>query len=387
MMKSAKYTILSCYVGYITQAIVNNFIPLLFIFLMNNYGISLKTITMITTINFLVQLITDVACIKVVDKIGYRISIIIAHLLCASGLILLTILPELISPMIGILISVIIYAIGGGLIEVLISPIMDACPTDNKEAQMSLLHSFYCWGHVGVILISTLYFKFIGIEYWKVLSILWSLIPLLNALCFIFVPIYDSSREHTQNANQLFNINLFWIFVLLMIMSGSSEQAMSQWASAFAESSLGVSKSIGDLFGPGLFALCMGLSRALYGKYADKISLIKAMKYSALLCIISYLCASLSHNSLLGFIGCLLCGFSVGVFWPGTFSLALEKHLNGTALFALLALAGDVGCSLGPTSVGLISSIFNDNLKSGLLCATLFPFIIWIICTTIKQKE
>lgn len=377
MIKKYHQTIYACFIGYIVQAIVNNFIPLLFLTFQRSYDIPLSKITLLVTINFLLQLGVDLASISFVDKIGYRASAILAHIAAALGLLGLTILPELFSdPFVGILISVIIYAIGGGLLEVLVSPIVEACPSDNKEQTMSLLHSFYCWGHVGVVLFSTIFFTAAGIENWKIMAFIWSLVPLFNIFLFARVPIAPliDEEETGMKVGELLKNKVFWVLMLLMVCAGASEQGVSQWSSIFAEKGLSVSKTIGDLAGPMFFAIMMGISRAFYGKFGEKINLNKFMVMSSILCIICYLTISLSPNPVLSLIGCGFCGLSVGIMWPGSFSLASASlPRGGTALFALLALAGDLGCSSGPTVVGFVASAFGDNLQRGILFGTLFP--------------
>lgn len=380
MEKNYNKTIYACFIGYIVQAIINNFVPILFLTFQTEYQIPLSKITLLVTINFGLQLVIDLASVGFVDRIGYRASILAAHFCSAAGLVLLVFLPEFLpDPFIGILLSVMVYAVGGGLLEVLVSPIMEACPTDNKEAAMSLLHSFYCWGHVGVVLLSTLFFRVFGVENWKVLALLWALVPLLNGISFVKVPIASlmDEGETGLSMKELFHKKVFWIFMLLMVCAGASEQAVSQWASTFAEKGLGVSKTIGDLAGPMSFALFMGTARALYGKYGERVRLEFAMLGSGVLCIASYLIISLVPNPVVGLLGLGLCGFSVGILWPGTFSMASASiPKGGTALFALLALAGDVGCSAGPTLAGGISSCFGDNLKIGILAALVFPILL-----------
>ncbi|SHO53980.1 MFS transporter [Anaerocolumna xylanovorans] len=383
-------TIRACFIGYIVQAIVNNFVPLLFITLQTSYSISLSQITLIVTLNFGLQLLVDLLSVGFIDKIGYRVSAVAAHVLSAAGLISLTVLPEVFSdPFTGLVTAVMIYAAGGGLLEVLISPIVVACPTDNKEKAMSILHSFYCWGQVGVVLFSTLFFCFIGIEHWKVLALLWALIPVFNGIMFIKVPIAPLISEENGGLSfrELIRNKTFWLLLLFMVCAGASEQSVSQWASAFAERGLGISKTMGDLTGPMLFAIMMGTSRVFYGKYGEKINLKRFMFYSSLLCMASYLVISLSPVPVLGLIGCGLCGLSVGILWPGTFSMAaLTIRGGGTAMFAFLALAGDLGCSAGPTLVGSVSSYFDNNLKSGILAAIVFPVILLIGLLPKKRK-
>lgn len=392
MKINAKTTMTACFIGYIVQAIVNNFVPLLFVTFQTTYNIPLASITLLITINFVIQLLIDAFSAWFIDKIGYKTSIILAHIFAALGLILLIFLPELIpNHFIGILISVIVYAIGGGLIEVLVSPIMEACPSDNKEKAMSLLHSFYCWGHVGVVLISTIFFAIFSTANWKILTLIWAIIPLLNMILFAIAPIYPLTEDGEKGCNiiDLFKMPIFWLLMIMMLCSGASEQAVSQWASTFAEQGLGVSKTIGDLAGPMAFAFLMGTSRLIYGKFGEKMNLDRFMKISLVLCIGSYLLISLVPIPAISLIGCAICGFSVGILWPGTFSKASAAIKNGgTVLFAMLALAGDVGCSTGPTLAGFMSGLFNDNLKIGILFAIIFPclMLLSLFLSQIKKK-
>lgn len=387
-------TITACFIGYIVQAIVNNFVPLLFLTFERLYRIPLTQITLLVTINFGIQLLVDLLSIRFIDKIGYRASMVIAHVFSAVGLILLTILPEVITPpFIGIVAAVVIYAIGGGLLEVLVSPIVESCPSDNKEKAMSMLHSFYCWGHVGVVAISTLFFYLFGISNWKVLAIIWAIIPLCNAGVFTRIPIATllPEGESGLRMKDLFGMKLFWILFIMMVCAGASEQSVSQWASTFAEHGLGITKAVGDLAGPMTFAIMMGISRVFYGKYGDRIDLDRFMIFSSMLCILSYLGISLIPIPAASLIACAVCGLSVGIMWPGTFSkasAALSK--GGTAMFALLALGGDVGCSGGPTLVGMVSSSQNDNLKMGILIASIFPILLLLgilICKRMKNND
>lgn len=370
----------ACFIGYIVQAIVNNFIPLLFVTFQTSYQIPLSKITVLITVNFLIQLLVDLLSAGFIDRIGYRASIILAHVCSAAGLLLLTVLPELLpDPFLGIMIAVGIYAVGGGLIEVLVSPILEACPTDNKEKAMSLLHSFYCWGHMGVVLCSTLFFSMFGIANWKILTLLWVIIPIANLVLFAKAPIYSLNEDGEKGLTikELFSKKIFWILMLMMVCSGASEQAVSQWASTFAEQGIGISKTIGDLAGPMMFAMMMGLSRLIYGKYGDKLNLDRFMAYSCLLCIASYVCIAFVPIAVIGLVGCAVCGFSVGILWPGTFSKASAAIKGGgTAMFAMLALAGDLGCSGGPTLAGFVSSSFQNNLRVGIMAAVIFPVLL-----------
>lgn len=375
-----KKTMYACFVGYIVQAVVNSFVPLLFVTFQETYQIPLAQITLLITVNFVVQLLVDMLSAGFIDRIGYRASVVLAHIFAAAGLALLAILPEVLpDPFVGILMAVFVYAIGGGLIEVLISPIIEACPTDNKESAMSLLHSFYCWGCTGVVLLSTVFFSIAGIAHWKLLTLLWTIIPIANMLLFTKVPIYSLQEEGEKGMNlgELFREKMFWILMLMMVCSGAAEQSVSQWASTFAEKGLGITKSVGDLVGPMLFSILMGISRLLYGKYGEKWNLDRFMKFSCVLCIASYLCISFIPVPMVELLGCGLCGFSVGIMWPGTFSKAAAAlRRGGTLLFAMLALAGDLGCSGGPTLVGFVSSGLGDNLRLGIFAGIIFPILL-----------
>lgn len=388
--KGYQKTIVACFVGYIVQAIVNNFAPLLFLTFHDSYRISMSRITMLITINFMVQLFVDLLSAGVVDKIGYRVSIVFSHICAAVGLILMAVLPDMCDDAFyGLLIAVVVYAIGGGLLEVLVSPIMEACPTENKEKAMSLLHSFYCWGHVGVVLFSTIFFQIFGIGNWKYLALIWAVVPALNTIVFLKVPIASLQEDGQEGLTikELFSNKLFWIFMLMMLCAGASEQAVSQWASTFAENGLGVSKTIGDLAGPMSFAILMGTARSYYGKYGEHIDLDQFMIYSCFLCMASYLCIVFIPVPMVGLIGCAVCGLSVGIMWPGTFSKASATIKGGgTAMFALLALAGDLGCSSGPTLAGAVSGLFADNLKMGILAAIIFPLLLLLGLFYLRRK-
>lgn len=378
--KNYNKTLYACFVGYIIQAIINNFAPLLFLTFQSSYHIPLSQITLLVTANFGLQLIIDFLSAGFIDKIGYRLSMLAAHVFCAAGLLFMTFLPNILpDAFTGLFLSVMVYAVGGGLLEVLVSPIVENCPTDNKEKAMSLLHSFYCWGHVGVVLLSTLFFRLFGIENWRILAIVWAIVPICNFFLFMTAPIAEPAKEQEGglSVKKLVSRKIFWILMLLMLCAGSCEQAVSQWASTFAEKGLGISKTAGDLAGPMLFAILMGTSRLIYGKWGDKFDLDKFMRFSGFLCLFSYLVISLSPHPVLGLLGCGLCGLSVGILWPGAFSMAAANIPGGgTAMFAFLALAGDLGCMGGPTFVGFISGAFDDNLKIGILAAVIFPLLL-----------
>ena len=376
-----KGTVISCYIGYVSQAIVNNYSPLLFVMFSSVFGISLGQLSFMIALNFGVQLFTDFMAARFVDKIGYRPFVVAAHFLCAAGLSLLGILPFVMPPYIGLLIATVFSAVGGGLIEVIVSPIIEACPSDNKASAMSLLHSFYCWGQMAVVLISTLVFRFAGIDMWRIMSCVWALIPFVNAFLYMRVPInaLPSGEEHS-GLTAMFRNKTFVVFFFMMLCAGASELSMSQWASAFAESGLGVSKATGDLLGPCMFAVFMGFARVFYGKFGAQIELSHFMAGSSALCIVSYIITVFSPYPLLSLAGCALCGLSVGIMWPGTFSMAsAAMPAGGTAMFAFLALAGDMGCTSGPSLTGRIADMLGSDIKSGFAFATVFPLIMLVL--------
>ena len=374
-----KSTIRACFAGYVVQAVVNNFVPLLFLTFQSQYGIPLSQVTLLITINFALQLAADGVSVFFIDRIGYRAAAVIAHICAALGLVGLAFLPDLLpSPFAGLLLSVLLYALGGGLLEVIVSPIVESCPSDHKAQTMSILHSFYCWGSAGVIVISTLFLKVFGASSWKILAAIWALLPLANCFVFTKVPLAPLVAEGGtgMHIGQLFRSRVFWVIMLMMLCAGASEQAVSQWASTFAEKGLGVSKAVGDLAGPTVFALLMATSRLLYGKFGAKIDLNKAMMASALLCVVSYLLIGLTNSPVLGLVGVGLCGLAVGIFWPGTFSTAAASlRGGGTAMFALMALAG------------AIAGAFGDNLRLGILCAMAFPALMILGILLIRRTD
>ena len=389
MKPDYRKTLTASYLGFITQAITANYTPLLFLKFHNDYNISLGTLALIPTVFFMTQLLIDVFCAKFVDRIGYRKSIVMSEVMSALGLAGLAVIPDLTgSPLIGILICVVMYAVGSGLIEVLVSPIVEACPFENKDAVMSLLHSFYCWGAAGVILLSTLFFSVFGTDHWRILSVLWALIPLYNIYNFMTCPIEKLTEEgEGMGIRKLMKTPMFWLAIILMVCAGASELSMSQWASAYTEAALGFPKSIGDIAGPCMFAVTMGISRVIYGKFGASLDLGRYMIGSGILCLCCYLLASLSPNPVLGLIGCIFCGFSVGIMWPGTISITSSRlPQGGTALFAFLAMAGDFGGSLGPGAVGLAAQYAGNNLQAGMRLGIVFPLVLIIVMILLRRK-
>lgn len=389
MKLSAKHTVLGCYFGYITQAIVNNLPPLLFLTFHREFGISLDRISLLITVNFCIQILVDFISPGIIKKTGYRKAALCSFLVTVLGLTGFYYLPFLLPPYTGILISMALNAVGGGILEVILSPMVESCPGENKEARMSFLHSFYCWGHMGVVILSTFFFTLAGIENWRILPPLWALFPLATFLLFTKVPIYAvaGDDEETKLPQSIFRIKVFWILFFLMICAGASEQAVSQWSSLFAEDGLKVSKTLGDLLGPCAFAFFMGLSRLLYGLKGGKLDLISSLKSVSLLCVAGYLITSLSPIPLLALAGCAVCGFSVGLMWPGVFSLGASYIKGGgTFMYAMFALAGDVGCSAGPGVVGILSDL-TGKMTLGIFTAILFPIALFLLVQLLKRQK
>ena len=386
MKLNSKHTVMASYIGYMTQAIIINFPPLLFITFENTYGISIGKIGLLIAISFLTQLSVDAFEAKFSSRFNTRKTVVFGHICSAVGMISFAFLPDILpNAFVGLVIPTVLAAIGGGIIEVLISPIVEACPTKEKSASMSLLHSFYSWGSVGTILLSTVFFSLAGIENWRILSCLLALIPAFGALMFVFVPIFTleaDTEEGRKNAesHSLLRSGLFWMFFIIMFCAGASEMAMSQWASSFAETGLGVSKALGDLLGPCSFAIFMGSARVFYAFNGKRMKLPLFFAISAVLCALSYLIAALSSNPLLSLMGCALCGLSVGIMWPGTYSLATKNiSFGGVRMFALLALAGDIGCVIGPSLAGGVAEIFGGNLQISFIISAVFPFAIFAL--------
>ncbi len=399
-----KHTLYASYLGYVTQAIVVNLPPLLFIVFNKDFGIPLEKIGLLIALNFCVQIATDLVCAHLVDKIGYRIAAVIAHALSAAGLVLLGILPRVMDPYLGLMIATILTAIGGGMIEVLISPLVESLPGDKKAAAMSLLHSFYCWGQMAVVLLSTIYFTTIGLRNWLWLTVIWALVPFFNMFFFMKVPLCALVEDgEGMRLRDIFARGAFWLLLLMMVCAGASELAMSQWASLFAELGLGVTKTMGDLLGPCAFAVLMGCARVYFGSKGSHLPLERILVGSAALCVFSYLLAVFSPWPILSLLACALTGLSVGSMWPATISLSARTFpRGGTAMFAMLAVAGDLGCSSGPSLVGFISSraeqglawaqaLFQGGeqaaLKAGLFVAVLFPLLMVLAATIAKAAR
>ena len=382
-------TMTACFLGYIVQATICTLAPLLYARFQTEYQIPLGRISLMITLTFAIQLLVDLASSFFVDRIGYRRCIVAAHFLAMAGFLLMAFLPDLTAdPYTGLLIATLLYSAGAGLIEVLVSPIIDACPTERKSAAMNLLHSFFSWGQVAVVLLSTLFFRLFGIGNWRILCCLWAILPLCNAFLFLCspMPLVAAEESAIKGIRPLLHDRRFWLIFVIMFASGATEITVSQWASTMIETELGVSKTVGDLAGPYLFALFMALGRMLGTRFDDK-AIGGVVTAGAVLCICSYLLIALAPWPWLSLAGCALCGFSVGIFWPGTLSIAARVCPNGgTFMYGILALAGDVGCVCGTGFVGFISGMFGDDLKKGILCASVFPILMFIGLTVCRSR-
>lgn len=393
MKKTLNYkrTVASSFTAFVVQAVVNNFAPLLFLTFQAQYGIELSKITVLITANFFIQIFVDLTAVLFVDRIGYRASTVLAHAMCAAGLIFMTILPEILpSAFVGLLISVFCYAVGAGLLDITINPIINSCPSTDSNQLLCLLHSFYCWGSVAAVGITTIVFSIFSTSSWKLMALAWAVLPIVNAISFTRVPIAPIMDENEErlSVKDMLKTKAFWVFMVLILCAGSSEQAVSQWASTFAEKALGLSKTVGDLAGPMLFSILMGIARFSYGKFGDKINLDSMMLISGCVCTASYLLISLTSSPLLGLVGVALCGLSSGILWPGTIGkMSSALHGGGTAMYAILCLGGDIGCSAGPTFAGMMASAFGDDLKKGILCAVVFPALLTALTLATKSKK
>lgn len=390
---SYKHTVASCLIGAFCQAIICNFPSLLFITFSITYGIPLGQLTLMITVNFAVQLLTDLVASIVADKIGYRPCLVASHLCSAAGLVLMVTLPEIIPGVGGFIVAAVAFGIGGGLVEVLVSPAIEACPLKNKTKMMSFLHSCYCWGVVTVVIISSVFFALAGTENWKIMALIWAAVPFFNGLYLCIVPMYSLPKAEAEEIGgkkprSIFTVGLFWVFFTMMLCSGAGEQAVCQWSSTFIEAGLGVDKTTGDLIGVCGFALTMGIGRVLYGKFSDRLPKKAVLMMCALLSVGNYLLIALAPIPALGLVGCVLCGMTVGVFWPATLSVAAENlPYTTTATFGFLALAGDIGCTAGPTLVGVAQDAFGGNFSIAILMATIFPVALFIAAASIRFKK
>lgn len=389
-MISYKRTKLSCYTGYFVQAIINNLPPLLFIVFNQKFGIGLNRLSLLITVNFVSQILIDLFAVKFSDKIGYKKLSVLSQAITTAGLICLAVLPNIINAFTGILIAILLNAVGSGLMEVIISPIIEAIPGDKKTSQMAFLHSFYCWGQVFVVLATTILVKILGKDNWHWIPLVWAILPLFNTISFLKCRMPENLAAEKQTPlGRLFFKRTFVIMLILMLCAGASELGMSQWASYFAETALHVTKQVGDILGPCMFAVLMGLGRVLFGIFGEKLKIKTALAVSALLCAASYIAVSVSGNQYVSLIFCAFTGMCISIMWPGTFSLAAKEFPDGgNSMFALLALMGDVGCTLGPWIVSFTAlQFFDGNLKGGIGFGSVFPIIMIIAVLLVKNKN
>lgn len=391
MKLSYRSTILACYNGYITQAICINLAPLLYLTFQREFFLTVTQVGVLIAVNFATQILVDVLASHYANRLDLRVLAVLAHVFAAGGLVGLSIFPKLLPPFAGLLLAEGTLGIGGGFTEVIISPLMEACPTEEKSGNMSLLHSFYSWGQAGVVLLSGIFFFCFEIStFWYYLPILWAIVPLLGAVAFSIVPIYNLPTKEGEKSpvGRLFRTPIFFLFFLMMFCAGAGEMVMSQWASAFVESALGIDKTIGDLLGPCMFAVMMGIARVLYGKLSGRVDLTKWIMWGCVGCTVAYLLAAFAPHPILALIGCALCGFSVGVFWPGTLSHAAANiPLGGVSMFAILAVAGDIGCLSGPYLSGVVADAFGQDLRAAFVFATVFPLICLTVLLLQKKKK
>lgn len=397
--RSYGLTKVACYIGYVVQAVVNNLLSLLFvIFNAQPYNISLEKLGSIIFINFAAQLFIDYISVFFTSRFGYKKCVVFAQATSVVGFVLLGFLPRVIEPYFGILFSILFLAVGSGLIEVLISPIIEALPSDNKASNMSFLHSFYCWGQVLTVIGTTALVFALGNDKWFYIPFVWSIIPFINTLLFTRCDILEleNNSAHSSALSLLKNKSVYK-YMVFMFCAGASEITMVQWSSFFVEKGFGTEKWLGDLIGPCLFAVLMGIGRIGYGILGKKVSLERLLCYFSALCFVCYLVVALSNNGIICALGCAVCGLSVSVMWPGVISLSAEKfHSSGTAIFSLMAMLGDIGCAVGPWILGLIAEYAFDynlgrhlisalninstqsNMQLGFLICSIFPLIMFL---------
>ncbi len=393
---SYKSTRMACYRGSIVQGAVNNISPLFFVIFQREFGISYGMISSLILFNFTAQILVDLLCVRFVDRIGYRAAAVMAHVCSTVGLVLLGLLPHALpSPFLGLAAATVISAIGGGMIEVIVSPIVDSLPCEGKALKMSLLHSFYCWGQVAVVLLTTLAVRLLGEGLWWTLPLFWALLPAYNCVAFATVPLLPTlPEEEKRPLKSLLRSRGFILAMVLMLCAGASELAMGQWASLFAEKALGVPKIMGDLLGPCLFAVFMGIGRVAYGIWGSRLNINHALQGTAALCVLCYLGAALLPHPLLSLLCCSLCGFSISLMWPGVLSDTARAYPNGgTPMFGVLAVCGDLGCSLGPAAAGAVSGLVlagggleQASLKAGMLAAAVFPAVL-LACLLLSRGK
>ncbi len=373
-------TKLAGYVGFVVQAIVNNFLPILFIVFQNVYNLSYEKLGRLILFNFATQMFIDLITPKIIAKIGYRKAASLSQGAAAAGLILLGTLPSLMNnTYLAIIISIIIYATGSGLMEVILSPMIEMLPTGNKSGNMAVLHSFYCWGQAFTVLVTTGLVFLFGFKQWYFIPAIWAIIPFLNMFSFLRVPIVQPSPDEKMSTfSELVKKPLFLVYMVMMFCAGASEIAMAEWASIFAQNALGVSKAIGDITGPCAFALFMGTGRVVYAKLSKKVSFTKMLVILNIFCFVCYMVVAVCKIPIIALIFCAVCGFTVSISWPGIYSAGARTFTTGGAvMFSVFAMCGDTGCALGPWLIGVLADKFSLNV--GFAAASVFPLVM-VIC-------
>lgn len=377
-----KSTIRACYIGNLVGALVTNLSPLLFVILMGSYNLSFEQVGRLVLINFFTQIIADLAFSKPVDTYGVRPFITLGHALVFIGFVMFAFSPRLFphSPYTGLMLATVVFSCGGGLLELLLSAIVQAVPSDAKAAAMSLLHSFYAWGFIVVVVLTFLMLKLFGSANWPWLFLIWSLVPLFNFFNFLRVPLPPQVPDEHRTSTRVLASTPFFIFVVLGIaLGGAAEVSMSQWTSAYAETTLGLSKQTGDLLGLCLFAGLLGLGRVLYGTYGKRFDIWRVMFLGSLFAAGCYLVAALSQHPIVSLVACAFCGLGVALLWPGSVTNAAHRFpFAGASMFAILAAGGDTGAAVGPWLLGLIADQIPTDfplspLRVGMVIGTLFP--------------
>ncbi len=397
-----KYT-LTKYASFITcfsTAITGNFSALLFLSFHRMYGISYTLLGLLILMNFGTQLIFDLLFSFCSGKFNLKFCVKITPLVMAVGLVLLGLAPVIFKNNIffGLIFATVVASCGGGLSEVLSSSVIAAIPSNNPQRTMSILHSCYAWGVVIVVLVTTAFFRFFGIENWAALTLFFAIIPFVAFLMFLFssVPDLEEDSEDSVQGNILKNKTM-WLCVLAIFLGGAAECTMSQWCSTYLEQSFGITKAVGDVFGVALFGAMLGLGRTLFARFGKKIE--NALFFGSVMASVCYLCAALVPVPAVGMLACAFTGFSVAMLWPGSL-LAVQKLVpeKSVTMFALMAAGGDMGASLCPQLVGIITdavmnlNIFSSasaeqiSMKIGLLFATLFPVAGIVVFGIIKNK-
>lgn len=358
--KSYQLTTISCFVGIFCQAVSSNITAILFIPLMTLYGLSYVHLGLLVGINFTTQVLVDIIASRLVDRYGFRVFVLPSDILAVIGLVLFGLTPVLFDNILtGLVFSTIIFSASCGLQEVMLSPIVNAIPHNDKGPAMALMHSFYAWGQVATIIITTLFLFFFGIENWQVIVFLWALVPLVNFFMFLAAPFPGVIHENQRMTMRDLILKPFYLVALLAIMGGAAtELVMNQWSSTFSEKVLELPKVTGDILGMCGFAVFLGLGRVLYGRYGSKINMNNVLVGSAAAAVVCYIAVAISPLPAISLAACAVCGLAASLLWPGTLVITAEKYpLAGAWIFAILAAAGDIGAASGPFAAGVITDL------------------------------